>query len=77
MGLLRARPIAQQQLPHWGGVLRIVGRGVVASAELQALRRALPRPEGLELIQELKHGQLLSHAAQQFGLGFGVFRGGV
>ncbi len=60
VGLLRALAIAQQQLPDWGGVLRIVGRGVVASAELQALRRALPRPEGLELIQELNNVQLLA-----------------
>ena len=59
-GLLKALAIAQQQLPNWGGVLRIVGRGVVASMELQRLRRALPRPSGLELIQELNPAQLLA-----------------
>ena len=59
-GLLNALAVAQQKLPHWGGVMRIVGRGVVASAELQALRSALPRPEGLELIQELNSAQLLA-----------------
>ena len=60
LGLLKALATAQQRLPHWRGVLRIVGRGVVASAELQALRRALPRPEGLELIQELNPVELLA-----------------
>ena len=60
VGLLRALATAQQRLPQWCGVLRIVGRGVLASAELQALRRALPRPEGLELIQELNPAQLLA-----------------
>ena len=60
LGLLKALATAQQRLPQWRGVLRIVGRGVVASAELQALRRSLPRPEGLELIQELNPGQLLA-----------------
>ena len=48
------------RLPQWRGVLRIVGRGVVVSQELQALRRALPRPEGLELIQELNPAALLA-----------------
>ena len=59
IGLLRVLAVAQQ-LPAWRGVLRIVGRNVVASAELQALRRALPRPNGLEFIQELNPGQLLA-----------------
>ena len=59
VGLLKALAIAQQRLPQWHGVLRIVGRGVVASRELQALRRALPRPEGLDLIQELTPDELL------------------
>ena len=58
--MLKALATAQQRLPQWRGVLRIVGRGVVASAELQALRRKLPRPEGLELIQELNPVQLLA-----------------
>ena len=60
VGLLKALATAQQRLPQWRGVLRIVGRGVVDSAELQALCRALPRPEGLELIKELSPNQLLS-----------------
>ena len=60
VGLLKALAKAQERLPQWRGVLRIVGRGVVASAELQALRRALPRPEGLELIQELNPVELLA-----------------
>ena len=59
-GLLKSLSIAQQQLPKWGGVLRIVGRGVKASDELQTLRRALPRPYGLELIEELNPAQLLA-----------------
>ena len=59
-GLLKALAAAQQRLPQWHGVLRIVGRGVVDSAELQALRRALPRPDGLELIEELNSAQLLA-----------------
>ena len=58
--LLQTLAFAQQQLPHWRGSLRIVGRGVVASAELQTLRRALPRPEGLELIHDLNPDQLLA-----------------
>ena len=60
MGLLKALARAQQRLPQWRGVLRIVGRGVVDSKELQAWRSGLPRPEGLELIQQLNPGQLLS-----------------
>ena len=60
LGLLRALATAQRFLPQWRGVLRIVGRGVVESTELQALRRALPRPEGLELIQELNPVELLA-----------------
>ena len=60
VGLLKALSIAQQQLPKWGGVLRVVGRGTSSSAELQALRRALPRPDGLELIDELDSGDLLA-----------------
>ena len=60
LGLLKCLAAAQHHLPQWGGILRIVGRGVVASAELQALRRALPRPEGLELIEELTPVELLA-----------------
>lgn len=60
VGLLKALATAQQRLPQWRGVLRIVGRGVADSAPLQALRRGLPRPEGLELIQQLSPAQLLS-----------------
>ena len=59
-GLLKVLATAQQRLPQWRGVLRIVGRGVEVSPELQALRRALPRPEGLELIQELNSVELLT-----------------
>ena len=40
--------------------MRIVGRRVSSSVELQALRRALPRPDGLELIEELSPVQLLA-----------------
>ena len=60
VGLLKALARAQQRLPQWRGVLRIVGRGVGDSEELQAWRRGLPRPEGLELIQQLNPSQLLS-----------------
>ncbi len=60
VGLLRCLAMAQQKLPQWGGVLRIVGRGVVVSSELQNLRRALPRPDGLELIEELNPRELLA-----------------
>ena len=60
VGLIRALAVAQQHLPKWGGVLRIVGRGVMSSAELQSLRLALPRPDGLELIEELNSDQLLA-----------------
>jgi len=52
-GLFRAIAGAQHRLPRWRGVFRIVGRGVAASAELQGLRRALPRPEGLVFIDRL------------------------
>ena len=52
-GWLRALAGAQRLLPHWRGFVRIVGRGVPASAELQALRRALPRPEALVFIDRL------------------------
>ena len=48
--------------------MRIVGRGVLASAELQILRRALPRPEGLELIQELNPGELLAKLRSSLAL---------
>ena len=41
-------------------MLRVVGRGTSSSKELQALRRALPRPDGLELIDELDSGDLLA-----------------
>ena len=68
LGLLRALGTAQQRLPQWRGVLRIVGRGVVASAELQALRRALPRPEGLELIHELNPVELLAMLGSSLAL---------
>ena len=60
IGLVHALATAQQLMPHWRGVLRIVGRGVASSAELQALRRALPRPDGLQLIQQLDSNQLLA-----------------
>ena len=60
VGLFRALALAQQKLPNWSGVMRIVGRGVATSAELQAWRSALPRPEGLELIQELSPAKLLA-----------------
>ena len=60
LGLLKALATAQKRLPQWHGVLRIVGRGVVDSVELQAFRRALPRPDGLELIEELNPAQLLA-----------------
>ena len=60
VGLLHALATAQQQLPHWRGVLRIVGRGVATSSELQGLRSALPRPDGLQLIQQLDSDQLLA-----------------
>ena len=53
LGLLHALAFAQQSLPDWRGVMRIVGRGVVDSLELQAMRLSLPRPEGLELLQQL------------------------
>ena len=59
-GLLKALALAQQSLPYWGGVMRIVGRGVLGSAELHALRRALPRPDGLELMEELNPAELLA-----------------
>ena len=59
-GLLHALATAQRLIPEWRGVLRIVGRGVTASSELQALRLTLPRPEGLELIRELNPDQLLT-----------------
>ena len=77
LGLLKALATAQKRLPQWRGVLRIVGRGVVASPVLQGLRRALPRPEGLELIQELNPGELLAMLRKQFGSGVGVNGGGV
>ena len=60
VGLLNALATAQQRLPQWRGVLRIVGRGVTDSPQLQALRRSLPRPSGLELISQLKPDQMLS-----------------
>ena len=60
VGLLHALATAQQLLPHWTGVLRIVGRDVASSVELQALRRALPRPDGLQLLQQLDSRQLLA-----------------
>lgn len=59
-GLLKALAVAQQKLPSWGGVMRIVGRRVSTSAELQAFRRTLPRPDGLELIEELNPSKLLA-----------------
>jgi len=52
-GLLRALAGAQRYLPKWSGVLRIVGRGVAQSAELKALKRALPRPDGVIFINQL------------------------
>ena len=67
-GLLKALSTAQKQLPTWGGVLRIVGRGVGASEELQTLRRALPRPDGLELIEELNSAQLLARLRSSLAL---------
>ena len=60
IGVVDALATAQQLIPHWKGVLRIVGRGVASSAQLQALRRALPRPDGLQLIQQLDSSQLLA-----------------
>ena len=68
VGVLKALATAQKRLPHWRGVLRIVGRGVADSIELQALRRALPRPEGLELIQQLNSGQLLARLRSSLAL---------
>ena len=60
IGLVDALATAQQLIPHWKGVLRIVGQGVASSAQLHALRRALPRPGGLQLIQQLDSNQLLT-----------------
>ena len=52
-GLVRALAGVQRRLPRWRGLVRIVGRGVAASAELQGLKRALPRPEALVFIDRL------------------------
>ena len=41
-GLVSALAGTQRLLPYWSGLVRIVGRGVSSSAELHALRRALP-----------------------------------
>ncbi len=60
VGLLRALATAQQRLPNWRGKMRIVGRGINNSAQLQAMRRLLPRPEGLELIHQLDSSQLMA-----------------
>ena len=60
VGLLKALAVAQQLLPNWHGVMRIVGRGVADSAELQNLQRSLPRPQGLQLIKRLESAQLLA-----------------
>lgn len=60
VGLLHALAVAQERLPDWCGVMRIVGLGVVDSVELQAMKLLLPRPEGLELIQQLDSGQLVA-----------------
>ena len=59
-GLLRAIAGVQRHLRHWHGVVRIVGRGVAESTDLQVLRRALPRPEGLLLIDQLDPDSLCS-----------------
>ena len=59
-GLLRVIAGVQRHVRHWHGVVRIVGRGVAASTDLQALRRALPRPEGLVLIDQLDSETLRS-----------------
>ena len=52
-GLVSALAGTQRLLPYWRGLVRIVGRGAAASAELQTLRRALPRPEALVFIDRL------------------------
>jgi len=57
-GLIQALAIAQARLPHWHGVMRIVGRGVASAPDLNALRQSLPKPDRLLLINGLKPAQL-------------------
>ena len=59
-GLLKYLAFAQRNLPEWRGVLRIVGHGLIDSSELQALRRELPRPDGLLFISDLSRPSLLA-----------------
>ena len=60
VGLLHALANAQQRLPEWQGKLRIVGRGIDISTELERMRRQLPRPDRLELIPQLEPCQLIA-----------------
>ena len=58
--LLRGVAQLQRQCPQWHGVLRIVGRGGRQTGLVQRLRRQLPRPEQVELIEGLPQDQLVA-----------------
>ena len=67
-GLLKYLAFAQQKLPEWRGVLRIVGHGLINSSDLQVLRRELPRPDGLLFISELSRPNLLAMVRNSLAL---------
>jgi glycosyltransferase involved in cell wall biosynthesis len=57
-GIIQALGIAQRLLPHWNGVMRIIGRGVATARDLHVLRKDLPKPENLLLLNALGPVQL-------------------
>ena len=66
--LLRALAGAQQRLPDWGGVVRIVGRNGRQSQLLQRLVRQLPRPAQVQFVPSLEPLELVQHLRQSLAL---------
>lgn len=59
IALVRALATVQKRLPHWRGVVRIIGRKGKSTPMIQRYQRALPRPNGLECIPSMTSETLL------------------
>ena len=57
--LVRALATVQTRLPHWRGVVRIIGGEGKSTPMIQRYQRTLPRPNGLECIPSMASETLL------------------
>ena len=58
--LFRGIDQLQRQWPEWSGKLRIIGRSGPQTPMLRLLRKGLPRPEQVELINALPQAELVA-----------------